>query len=71
MRTDLAVALTERAATTGFLAANAHLRRWGLRGQTLDPSPSPRPFQGPAGVVPALRERPTRRPARRPGLRQR
>ncbi|MFC9492037.1 isorenieratene synthase, partial [Streptomyces hydrogenans] len=29
------VALMERAATTGFLAANAHLRRWGLRGQTL------------------------------------
>ncbi|MFF5973929.1 FAD-dependent oxidoreductase [Streptomyces sp. NPDC012769] len=35
VRTDLPVALMERAATTGFLAANAHLRRWGLRGQTL------------------------------------
>ncbi|MGW4855943.1 FAD-dependent oxidoreductase [Streptomyces sp. NPDC004288] len=35
VRTDHPVALMERAATTGFLAANAHLRRWGLRGQTL------------------------------------
>ncbi|MFC9795476.1 FAD-dependent oxidoreductase [Streptomyces sp. NPDC127584] len=35
VRTDLPVALMERAATTGFLAAAAHLRRWGLRGQTL------------------------------------
>ncbi|MFJ3582965.1 FAD-dependent oxidoreductase [Streptomyces sp. NPDC090127] len=35
VRTDLPVALMERAATTGFLAANAHLERWGLRGQTL------------------------------------
>ncbi|WP_405869983.1 FAD-dependent oxidoreductase [Streptomyces zaomyceticus] len=35
VRSDLPVALMERAATTGFLAANAHLRRWGLRGQTL------------------------------------
>ncbi|MFI8825726.1 FAD-dependent oxidoreductase [Streptomyces sp. NPDC053431] len=35
VRTDLPVALMERAATTGFLAANAHLRRWGLHGQTL------------------------------------
>ncbi|MET8295940.1 FAD-dependent oxidoreductase [Streptomyces sp. NPDC005180] len=35
VRTRLPVALMERAATTGFLAANAHLRRWGLRGQTL------------------------------------
>ncbi|MFF5639700.1 FAD-dependent oxidoreductase [Streptomyces sp. NPDC012825] len=35
VRTDLPVALMERAAATGFLAANAHLRRWGLRGQTL------------------------------------
>ena len=25
----------ERAATTGFLAANALLARWGVRGQTL------------------------------------
>ncbi|MFE1271808.1 FAD-dependent oxidoreductase [Streptomyces sp. NPDC058757] len=35
VRTEYPVALMERAATTGFLAANAHLRRWGLRGQTL------------------------------------
>ncbi|MFH8576486.1 FAD-dependent oxidoreductase [Streptomyces zaomyceticus] len=35
VRTDYPVALMERAATTGFMAANAHLRRWGLRGQTL------------------------------------
>lgn len=33
--TDLPVALMERAATTGFLAANALLRGWGVRGQTL------------------------------------
>lgn len=35
VRTHLPVALMERAATTGFLAANAHLARWGVRGQTL------------------------------------
>ncbi|MFF2306043.1 hypothetical protein ACFVVP_26495 [Streptomyces sp. NPDC058128] len=35
VRSDLPVALMERAVTTGFLAANTHLRRWGLRGQTL------------------------------------
>ncbi|MFE0738414.1 FAD-dependent oxidoreductase [Streptomyces sp. NPDC058855] len=35
VRTGVPVALMERAATTGFLAANAHLRRWGLGGQTL------------------------------------
>ncbi|MER6408448.1 FAD-dependent oxidoreductase [Streptomyces viridosporus] len=35
VRSDLPVALMERAATTGFLAANALLRRWGVRGQTL------------------------------------
>ncbi|MFH9424711.1 FAD-dependent oxidoreductase [Streptomyces sp. NPDC017529] len=35
VRTDLPVALMERAATTGFLAANALLARWGVRGQTL------------------------------------
>lgn len=33
--TDLPVALMERAATTGFLAANALLERWGVQGQTL------------------------------------
>lgn len=35
VRTDLPVALMERAATTGFLAANALLQRWGIRGQAL------------------------------------
>ncbi|MEV0850137.1 FAD-dependent oxidoreductase [Streptomyces sp. NPDC049954] len=35
VRTDLPVALMERAATTGFLASNALLERWGVRGQTL------------------------------------
>ncbi|WP_079273075.1 FAD-dependent oxidoreductase [Streptomyces sp. TN58] len=35
VRTDLPVALMERAATTGFLAANALLKRWGVRGQAL------------------------------------
>ncbi|MEU3461247.1 FAD-dependent oxidoreductase [Streptomyces sp. NPDC006733] len=35
VRTDLPVALMERAATTGFLASNALLGRWGVRGQTL------------------------------------
>lgn len=35
VRTDLPVALMERAATTGFQAANALLRQWGVRGQTL------------------------------------
>ncbi|MEV1047792.1 NAD(P)/FAD-dependent oxidoreductase [Streptomyces sp. NPDC049916] len=33
--TGLPVALMERAVTSGFLAANAHLERWGVRGQTL------------------------------------
>ncbi|MET9506373.1 FAD-dependent oxidoreductase [Streptomyces sp. NPDC006622] len=35
VRTDLPVALMERAATSGFLAANALLERWGVTGQTL------------------------------------
>jgi isorenieratene synthase len=35
VRADLPVALMERAATTGFLAANTLLERWGVRGQTL------------------------------------
>ncbi|MFF7232445.1 FAD-dependent oxidoreductase [Streptomyces sioyaensis] len=35
VRTSFPVALMERAATTGFLAANALLARWGVRGQTL------------------------------------
>ncbi|MFD2686594.1 FAD-dependent oxidoreductase [Streptomyces phyllanthi] len=40
VRTDLPVALMERAATTGFQAANALLERWGVRGQTLWTVPS-------------------------------
>lgn len=35
VRVDLPVALMERAATTGFLAANALLSRWGVRGHPL------------------------------------
>ncbi|MFF5978942.1 FAD-dependent oxidoreductase [Streptomyces olindensis] len=35
VRCDLPVALMERAATTGFLAANALLARWGVGGQVL------------------------------------
>jgi isorenieratene synthase len=35
VRVDLPVALMERAATTGFLAANALLRHWGVRGHDL------------------------------------
>ncbi|MEU2250590.1 FAD-dependent oxidoreductase [Streptomyces sp. NPDC019224] len=35
VRCDLPVALMERAATTGFLAANALLAGWGVRGQVL------------------------------------
>ncbi|MFJ6088337.1 FAD-dependent oxidoreductase [Streptomyces sp. NPDC092369] len=35
IRCDLPVALMERAATTGFLAAGALLANWGVRGQTL------------------------------------
>ncbi|GGM19302.1 isorenieratene synthase [Streptomyces fumigatiscleroticus] len=35
VRTGLPVALMERAATSGFLAANALLERWGVRGQAL------------------------------------
>ncbi|GAA2264125.1 FAD-dependent oxidoreductase [Streptomyces amakusaensis] len=35
IRCDLPVALMERAATTGFLAAGELLRNWGVRGQTL------------------------------------
>ncbi|MFF2386284.1 FAD-dependent oxidoreductase [Streptomyces sp. NPDC058108] len=35
VRTELPVALMERAATSGFLAANALLERWHVRGHTL------------------------------------
>lgn len=36
---DLPVALMERAATTGFLAANALLERWGVQGQEVWSAP--------------------------------
>ncbi|WP_079250572.1 FAD-dependent oxidoreductase [Streptomyces amritsarensis] len=49
VRTDLPVALMERAATTGFQAANALLERWGLHGQTLWTVPD-------RGRVPVLRK---------------
>lgn len=35
VRTDLPVALMQRAATSGFLAANALLEPWGVRNETL------------------------------------
>jgi isorenieratene synthase len=35
VRTPFPTALMERAATTGFLAANALLARWGVAGETL------------------------------------
>ncbi|MFF0888556.1 FAD-dependent oxidoreductase [Streptomyces sp. NPDC003456] len=48
LRCDLPVALMERAATTGFLASNELLARWGVRGQVLWTVPR-------AGRSPALR----------------
>ncbi|WP_328558478.1 FAD-dependent oxidoreductase [Streptomyces coelicoflavus] len=48
IRCDLPVALMERAATTGFLAANALLADWGVRGQVLWTVPR-------SGRVPFLR----------------
>ncbi|MFF8670923.1 FAD-dependent oxidoreductase [Streptomyces sp. NPDC015242] len=48
IRCDLPVALMERAATTGFLASNALLAGWGVRGQVLWTVPR-------AGRSPALR----------------
>jgi isorenieratene synthase len=36
---DLPVALMERAATTGFLAANTLLNRWGVQGQDVWTTP--------------------------------
>ncbi|GGW71766.1 FAD-dependent oxidoreductase [Streptomyces xantholiticus] len=48
IRCDLPVALMERAATTGFLAAGALLAAWGIRGQVLWTVPR-------AGRSPALR----------------
>jgi isorenieratene synthase len=53
VRTDLPVALMERAATTGFLAANALLERWGVRGQSLWTVPD----RGRSAVLRALAHR--------------
>ena len=39
VRCDYPVALMERAATTGFLAANALLRQWGVAGHSLWTAP--------------------------------
>ncbi|MEU0991496.1 NAD(P)/FAD-dependent oxidoreductase [Streptomyces sp. NPDC005953] len=50
VRTELPVALMERAATTGFLAANALLERWGVRGHPLWTVP----HGGRSGVLRAL-----------------
>jgi isorenieratene synthase len=51
IRCDFPVALMERAATTGFLAANAHLARWGRPGHDLWTVP----MQGRHPVVRPLR----------------
>jgi isorenieratene synthase len=40
IRIDLPVALMERAATTGFAAANQLLSHWGVRGHTLHTVPT-------------------------------
>ena len=40
IRIDLPVALMERAATTGWSAANQLLARWGLAGHTLHTVPT-------------------------------
>ncbi|MEC3998061.1 FAD-dependent oxidoreductase [Actinacidiphila sp. DG2A-62] len=50
VRTGQPVALMERAATSGFLAANALLARWGVRGQTLWTVPA----RGRSGALRAL-----------------
>ncbi|MFJ6852618.1 FAD-dependent oxidoreductase [Streptomyces sp. NPDC091271] len=50
VRTGLPVALMERAATSGFLAANALLAGWGIRGQVLWTVPR----AGRSGVLRAL-----------------
>ena len=47
VRCDLPVALMERAATTGFQAANSAAERWGLAGHDLWTVPD----AGPAGAA--------------------
>ena len=51
IRCDLPVALMERAATTGFLAANHLLAGWGLRGHDIWTVP----VQGRHRLVPLIR----------------
>ncbi|MFH8370178.1 FAD-dependent oxidoreductase [Streptomyces sp. NPDC018031] len=72
VRTDLPVALMERAATTGFLAANALLAGWGVRGQVLWTVPG----AGRSRLLRALaawadRGRPPAQPGKRPSSRSR
>ncbi|RZU25524.1 isorenieratene synthase [Streptomyces sp. BK239] len=61
VRTDLPVALMERAATSGFLAANALLERWGVRGEEVWTVPD----RGRSALLRALAAR--RRPEPRRG----
>lgn len=66
VRTDLPVALMERAATTGFLAANTLLHRWGVRGHTLYTVPDrgrSAPLRAAAALARRLRESATPVPA--------
>jgi carotenoid phi-ring synthase / carotenoid chi-ring synthase len=69
VRCDLPVALMERAATTGFLAANALLERWGVQGQRLWTVPcagrSPLLRALAAGRSPGAWRQPGKRPAAR------
>ncbi|MFF6783413.1 FAD-dependent oxidoreductase [Streptomyces sp. NPDC012510] len=60
VRTDLPVALMERAATSGFLAANTLLERWKVRGENVWTVPD----RGRSALLRALVAR--RRPARGP-----
>ncbi|WP_018655945.1 FAD-dependent oxidoreductase [Actinomadura flavalba] len=61
VRADLPVALMERAATTGFLAANDLLSRWGLPGHTLWTVPA----EGRSPVARALARRARQRVRRK------
>lgn len=66
VRVDLPVALMERAATSGFLAANALLSRWGRPGHTVWSVPR----RGRSGPLRAL-ARAARQPGQRPEARSR
>ncbi|MBA9004652.1 FAD-dependent oxidoreductase [Thermomonospora cellulosilytica] len=65
VRTGLPVALMERAATSGFLASNALLARWGVRGQTLWTVPR----RGRSGLLRAVAALGRRQPGKRPEAR--